>query len=58
MSGNRSQSVTQLGAAFSSRVLLKQLHHMYETLKPGAELAAGATPVRRLKIHFRSLRAH
>ena len=57
MSGNRSQSVTQLGAAFSSLVL-KQLHRMYETLKPGAELAAGATPVRRLKIHFRSLRAH
>ena len=25
---------------------------MYETLKPGPQLAAGATPVRRLKIHF------
>ena len=57
-SGKRIESLTQLGTAFSSLVLLKQLHHMYEALRPGPELAAGATPVRRLKTHFRSLPGH
>lgn len=33
------------------------LHHMYERVKPGPELAAGATPVRQVKIHCRSLRS-
>ena len=44
------------GSSLLKPISLKAvLHHMDETLKPGPELAAGATPVRQFKIHFRSL---